>query len=458
MVVEKIHSTFETVRTGQVFSKPRIYKNLIIVCIGYLFMFSAYQGLANLQSTLNIEGNIGVISQSVIYVSMIISSLFLPKLIIRKYGCKATLVMSALLYAPYIAVNFYPGMGTFLPAAFILGLAAPALWSAKCTYLNEISALYASQDSDSADVVTNRFFGIFFMVFQTTQIWGNLVSFYVLRPSEGDEDGLAGTIPTLNETVTCGADFCFGVSENMKAPSDEKKHILIGIYLFCIVLAALIMGLFLDSYDKKKADDTESLESRILATLKHMKKTKQLLLVPLTVFSGLEQGFILGDFTKAYVACAWGIYYVGLVFIFFGAVNSVVSFTSGRLAKYIPRVTIFISGAIGNLAVCLTLLLWKPNSEQYVVFFVLAGVWGLSDGIWQTMINSLYGILFRSDEEAAFSNYRLWESLGFAIAFLCSSLLCVTPKIYIVVIILVIGMMGYITVEILVYFERKNSS
>ena len=50
--------------------------------------------------------------------------------------------------------------------------------------------------------------------------------------------------------------------------------------------------------------------------------------------------------------------------------------------------------------------------------FVLGALWGVGDAIWQTQINALYGVLFANEEEAAFSNYRLWESLGFIIAFI----------------------------------------
>ena len=48
---------------------------------------------------------------------------------------------------------------------------------------------------------------------------------------------------------------------------------------------------------------------------------------------------------------------------------------------------------------------------------MIAAFWGIADAIWQTQINALYGNIFASDEEAAFSNYRLWESLGFLVAF-----------------------------------------
>ncbi|XP_015917443.2 UNC93-like protein [Parasteatoda tepidariorum] len=435
-------------------SKFRVLKNLFVVCIGFLFLFSAYLGLANLQSTLNIEDNIGMISQSVIYAAMIISCLFLPKLIIRKYGLKTTLVLSALMFIPYIAVNFYPIMPLFIPASVILGLAFPALWSAKCTYLNEISELYANHISETTEVVTPRFFGIFFMTYQSTQIFGNLVSFYVLKPSEGNE---VVAMSNYNESITCGVDFCFEINDNLVAPSDDKRYILISIYLMCAAMAALIMGLFLDSYERKTVDEAESLSSRVLATLKHLKNPKQMLLLPLSIFSGLDQGFFLGDFTRAYIGCAWGIHHVGLVFVFLGIVDAFISFTAGRLAKYVPRVIIMMTAGLGSLTAYIILLLWEPNSEQYIVFFLIAGIWGLGDGIWQTMVNAFYGVLFRSDEEAAFANYRLWEAAGFTIAFAYSSALCIGPKIYIVLASLTVGVIGYLTVEVLLLFERRRS-
>lgn len=63
------------------------------------------------------------------------------------------------------------------------------------------------------------------------------------------------------------------------------------------------------------------------------------------------------------------------------------------------------------------------------------------------------GILFPSREEAAYSNFRLWESLGFIIAYSYSTTLCVTVKIYILLAFLVVGMAGYITIE---WNERKK--
>ncbi|KAJ4439082.1 hypothetical protein ANN_15039 [Periplaneta americana] len=61
----------------------------------------------------------------------------------------------------------------------------------------------------------------------------------------------------------------------------------------------------------------------------------------------------------------------------------------------------------------------------------------------------IYGTLFRRNKEAAFSNYRLWESAGFVIAYAYSTHLCARMKLYVMLAVLVLGVAGYIVVEIL---------
>ncbi|CAH1955058.1 unnamed protein product [Acanthoscelides obtectus] len=61
---------------------------------------------------------------------------------------------------------------------------------------------------------------------------------------------------------------------------------------------------------------------------------------------------------------------------------------------------------------------------------------------------SLYGTLFRRNKEAAFSNYRLWESVGFVIAYAYSTHLCARMKLYVQLTMLVGGFLLYVSVEI----------
>ena len=62
------------------------------------------------------------------------------------------------------------------------GFAAAPLWSAKCSYLTTSGLRYATLTGQDGDAVVTRFFGIFFLIFQSGQIWGNLISSLVLQP------------------------------------------------------------------------------------------------------------------------------------------------------------------------------------------------------------------------------------------------------------------------------------
>ncbi len=71
---------------------------------------------------------------------------------------------------------------------------------------------------------------------------------------------------------------------------------------------------------------------------------------------------------------------------------------------------------------------------------------------------ALYGCLFTQESEAAFSNYRMWESLGFIIAFAYSNYICTSVKLYILISVLSIGMIGYFIVEWLHRKEHKPTA
>ena len=75
-------------------SRFRTYKNLLALSIAFLLQFTAFNGIQNLQSSLNTEANVGVNSSSIIYVFLIISSIFLPHSLMSILGLKWTLVVS----------------------------------------------------------------------------------------------------------------------------------------------------------------------------------------------------------------------------------------------------------------------------------------------------------------------------------------------------------------------------
>ena len=108
---EKEKGTNETDKN----TKKIVLKNVIIVGLSWIFLFTAYSSIANLQSSLNTDGGLGTASLSTIYVSLIISSIFVPSTMIKRLGVKKTIFISQLGYILYILSNIYPRYYTMMP-------------------------------------------------------------------------------------------------------------------------------------------------------------------------------------------------------------------------------------------------------------------------------------------------------------------------------------------------------
>lgn len=361
------------------FSKRRIIKNLLVICMGLLLLFTAYNGLSMLQSTMNQEQGIGVASQAIIYAGFCLSALLLPKYVIKKLGCKRTLLLSACCYIPYVASNFYFHWVTMIPSAILLGLGSSLLWSSQCTYFNEASGFYSvltlqesrkkqkellgeietddrtltietldarmlqidvngalifkpvkqeeissqlnakvsnrtsyalqghapetkPQNSDSEEYpkivssVTARFFGLFGLIYRTSDIWSNLMSFYVLQ----DQKSLDNI--TENSNCSCGAAFCNGeqsncFEHNLAEPSQQMRNILTGVSVTLAILGVVLIFLFLDELESEKQPVKFSF-SFAMATCKFVRTRNAVFLLPLSAYIGLLQAFYIGDFTK----------------------------------------------------------------------------------------------------------------------------------------------------------------
>lgn len=84
--------------------------------------------------------------------------------------------LSLIAYMPFIISQFYPRFYTMIPAGLAVGFGGGPLWCAKCTYLTVISEAYSQITGIGADIAVTRFFGVFFMFYQFSQVWGNLIS------------------------------------------------------------------------------------------------------------------------------------------------------------------------------------------------------------------------------------------------------------------------------------------
>ncbi|CAI5441736.1 unnamed protein product [Caenorhabditis angaria] len=438
----------EKERVNKVMQK--IMSNLWILSVAFLFLFTAFNGLQNLQTTIN--GNLGSDCLVAFYVSLAFSSLFIPTFMINRIGCKLTFIVAIFIYTLYILINMRATYSSMLPASILCGVAASCIWGAKCNYITEMGIRYASLNFESPNTVIVRFFGYFFMIVHCGQVIGNIISSYILLyslPSSKNVDDIY---------KTCGNKFPMNESElseqafnNLQAPPQSVHVVVCLTYLTCTVISGMIVSMFLNALQKDKISrkTPTNLNTEILQLMwKNLFNIRYFLLVPLTIFNGLEQAFIVGVYTKSFIGCGLGIGQIGSVMACFGVSDAICSLVFGPLIKLFGRMPLFVFGAVVNLLMIITLIIWPLNAMDIEIFYVVASIWGMADGVWNTQINGFWvALVGRQSLQFAFTKYRFWESLGIAIGFTLIRFVNVEMYLLITFFVLLIGMCGFVAIE-----------
>lgn len=156
--------------------KWRIIKNVSAISVAFMVQFTAFQGIANLQSSINAKDGLGTVSLGSIYAALVVSCIFVPTFLIKKLTVKWTLCLAMLCYAGYIGAQFEPKFYTLVPTGILLGIGAAPMWAAKATYLTQAASVYAKLTDQAVDGVIVLFFGGFFLCWQSSEIIGNFIS------------------------------------------------------------------------------------------------------------------------------------------------------------------------------------------------------------------------------------------------------------------------------------------
>ena len=160
-------------------SRWRYRKNFIVLSISFILIFTAFRSIQNLQSSLNTEGRLGVIAMACVHGTMFLTCLFAPVLI-NKLTSKWTIVLGLLFYLFWIVANFYPHFYTLIPTSIGVGFGQSLAWGAQITYIQKLAIDYAHLSRELTHQELSKFNGIFLACFQTTHIWGNVISSVML--------------------------------------------------------------------------------------------------------------------------------------------------------------------------------------------------------------------------------------------------------------------------------------
>ncbi|GLJ05035.1 hypothetical protein SUGI_0009810 [Cryptomeria japonica] len=400
-------------------TSSRHLRDLHVLSFTFLFVFLAYSAAQNLQSSLHSDGNLGTTSLGILYTSFTVCS-FIATPIVRRFGTKNSLVLGTSGYWLFIAANLYPLWYTMVPASLYLGFTASIIWVAEGTYLTSAARSHATECNLPEGTVLGNFNGEFWGAFASTQVIGNLLSLLLLK--NGSE-----------------------------ATSNSGTTLLFAVFLGSMTLGT-ILAFFLSKQSRSKAglgihSSQASFGNLLRATFVPLLDKRMLLLIPLLAYSGLEQAFVWAEFTKFVVKPAIGVAGVGGAMAIFGAADAIFSLVAGRLTTGLLSISIITN--IGILLQAIVLFrLWLGHSfngsSQVGLIYILgmAAAWGAGDGIFNTQINALLGILFPHDTEASFSQLKIWQSGAIAVVFFVSPHITFTTMVTVLAVTLVVSLVG----------------
>ncbi|XP_046556060.1 protein unc-93 homolog A-like [Haliotis rubra] len=432
------------------------WRETLVVSASFMSAYTAYLALQSLQSSLNQEQGLGVVSLACLYGTVILSGILTPSFI-KLVGPKWSLVVAWACHCVYTACNFYPTWATLIPASIVVGASAGPMWTSQGLYITASGMRLSKISGEKLHAVLSKLNGVFFMCYECTQVTGNLISSLVLKQGSLTQSD--------NVTQICGADDCptsGNTTTDLAEPEPHIVYTLLGIFLACDVIALVLTLFFLPQFKKTSTpeDSTEQppgIGRTLLSWFTALSDPKLLLLVIFFLSSAMSQGILFADYTKAFISCSLGVSMVGYVMACHGVVTAVVAIVTSQAAKYTGRYVLFGASIVCNAAMLLTLVLWKPRSDFIGPIFIIPSLWGIAIGIFHTQFNTLVGLMFPEKQEAAFANFHTWNAIGFTITFAYGGALCVRAKLYVCLALFALGSLGYFLAEILFLRQKREA-
>lgn len=319
-------------------------QNVVALSISITLLFVAMGSIRNLQSSLNQEGGVGIISMAVSFAGYMLGSIFSSS-IVQSFQPKKCIVVSLIPNLIYIVANIYPTMWLMTIASLIQGISLAIIWNAMSTYITFLSRGYALKKNEDFEKVCSTFFGLFCLIYQSYHIIGNLIASLVLMPGSvamlanpifqnmttnvttvsSSEDLLLeeflapvpAMFPIRSISATrqnlslwdsthlnlCGAAFCnqFEVNGSRVTVSTNTKYLLFGIYVGCIVVSIGVAAFVLEPLNQRLFQSTVSpaqkMKRQLISLARFSVDTRFLLLLPLLMYSIVQFGFMSGEVT-----------------------------------------------------------------------------------------------------------------------------------------------------------------
>ncbi|XP_060853844.1 UNC93-like protein isoform X2 [Rhopalosiphum padi] len=392
-----VRRLIEVVRTtpsnmGPVYSRRLLCRNYVTLCLGHgaaaaaLVPFMALQGSIsawwwpdNLKQNggfTTVTTDIGSVLLSAMFGMAAMSALFGPTAV-HRLGTRTCLVAGYLVSVAFVTVHLYPKVTVLAPGYFLMG-AWLGCWTAsrtavlmalasKMAYVLSDREEFELEGNGRREAVARNLARGLQVAHDVGLIAGNAFVAYMISGTRADD--ILGTMFARDDGPgtdrTCGSVACPLVntmeiklvtaanfsSNQTIALVDVRNHmvlpckttqLLASVFAGCCFVGVAVTATFMtrirlfvyaSASEKRKSDSARS----FTAVRDAFRNTKLQLIAPLSLFIGLEQGFIYSDFSKFYVVCSVGVSNVPTVLLSLGLLQLVAGFTVSLILQHIRR-------------------------------------------------------------------------------------------------------------------------
>ncbi|KAF0695133.1 Aste57867_14030 [Aphanomyces stellatus] len=340
------------------------------------------------------ESSLGSTILGVTYLCFMLSA-FMGPFITNYFGEKTSMVGSSFSYALFAFANLVVALNPtaislhwwiMIPAALLLGIFASVLWIAQASYLTRLSVIYAKHMSVPQVSSMGSFNGIFYAFYKMSRITGNLISSVVL----GYMGWSTSSLFAIYTVLSLAGSLLMAFLPNLVDPTEEATVLL-----------------------KETSEDAPTSPSSTLWALWDIAKDdRMIVLIPVWLVSGLQLGFVSGEFTSNFIRESLGSASIGYVMAVFGVVNVVCSYWFGKLAD---KIGLFFAQMVGFVALfaAYALCMWTEVAKcdsQWAIIVTIAVLLSVGGASCTTLANVILGQEFPSNAVNAFSLFRVYNS------------------------------------------------
>eukprot|EP00117_Sycon_ciliatum_P040947 scpid41716/ scgid5055/ UNC93-like protein len=385
--------------------------NCLLMILGSMCVLTAIFGIQSLESSINSVGGLGQGCLGLLYGLGIISVTFLAPVLLRRLGPPRVLRLCMLPVALFLGAHFEVLPAVFLSACTLMGMFM-MMFMASLSVITTTAAIdYASIYRVARAPMIARFSSMLFVGLVMSYFTGPLLSSLILEnPTSFHGNGSAGHVRQCTD------------SKEKMAVADKERYELLIVYSVLVLVAFCVFCLVGNASETsiKARLASATAWQQITATLRLLGDFDMLMCIPWIFFTGMAKEMITNNYTQFFVAPCLGVGNVGFSIASFGAANVLVTALMPVMLRRTGRPLLAAVAASLEIAVLMVLLYWQ-RSPNAAVLYTLPAVWGAADAIWNVEMSIVIGVVFPSQQEAAYSNHRAWQGFGFGVSALYSS-------------------------------------